>query len=69
MVKQRKFEYEYVTLCDFGTPNRRDALGKHKNLATANRQYARLWRIYGKLHGYKVWLETAEQANKKGFKE
>ena len=49
--------YKVVTLCDFGTPGRRTIIGRHKNMTTASNQYARIWKIYHKLHGWKVWQE------------
>lgn len=47
-----------ITFCDFGTPNRRDEIGRHLTFATAMRQYARLWEIYGRLHQWRVWQEV-----------
>lgn len=46
-----------ITYCYFGTPGRKDELGRHKTIATAMRQYARLWEIYGRLNKWRVWQE------------
>jgi len=51
--------YKVVTFTDFGQ-GRRVIIGRHKTIATAMRQYARIWEIYGRgneAKGHKVWQE------------
>ena len=46
-----------ITYCDFGEQGRKSELARHRTIATAMRQYARLWDVYGRKHGWKVWQE------------
>lgn len=51
--------YKVATFTDFGQ-GRRCVIGRHKTIATAMRQYPRLWDIYGRPNsdkGHKVWQE------------
>lgn len=48
--------FKYATKCDFGKDGRADTLGNHSTYKIAINAYARLWKIYGELHGWKVWL-------------
>lgn len=58
-VKGKKVgDHVVVTMTDFGQPGRRSEIGRHYTLAAAGRQYKRIWDIYHRLHGHKVWQET-----------
>jgi hypothetical protein len=53
-------EAKVKTYCDFGEPGRKTELAWHKTIATAMRQYARIWNIYGRPRHdtqYRVWQE------------
>jgi len=51
-------EYKYITRCDFGEGYcREDVLSRHGTLKSAISQYGRLWKIYHRIHKWKVWLE------------
>jgi hypothetical protein len=50
-----------ITYCDFGTPGRKTEIGRHLTFATAMRQYARLWEVYGRVHEWRVWQESQEK--------
>jgi len=63
MSKPREKLYKVMTFCNFGDTGRRSVLSKHKSIATAMRQYPRLWDTYGKLHQWKVWQEMVCEAN------
>lgn len=47
-----------ITYCDFGEPGRKTELARHKTIATAMRQYARLWEVYGRIQKGRVWQEA-----------
>ena len=67
--KAPKITYKVQTFTDFGNPVRKVLIGKHKTIATAMRQYARIWEIYGRrkldVAGVKiqpkVWQEMIEE--------
>ena len=50
-------ECEVITYCDFGDPNRKEELTRHKNLDTAKRQFRRIKQIYTDIHGWDCWQE------------
>ncbi len=52
-----KHDWCAKTLCDFGTPGRRDTLARHFSLAAAVRAFKRINKIYGELHGWNCWQE------------
>jgi len=52
-------KHKIVTYCDFGDAGRKSELARHKTIATAMRQYARLWHVYGYRHGWRVWQVKA----------
>lgn len=54
-------KYKVITYCDFNEPGRKDVISRHKTIATAMRQYARIWEIYGRLHKCKVWQEEVKE--------
>lgn len=56
--------YEYQTKCDFGVNGREDIMGRHRTMKTALNQYGRIWEIYHKIHGWKVWLEAIKVKGK-----
>jgi hypothetical protein len=62
------------TQCDFGNEGRRSHIGFHKTKETAQRQYLRLWDIYGRRPGLHIWLTHANanhrpnNPNRQGFK-
>lgn len=61
---QRKMVNAKVrTYCDFGEEGRKTEIGQHLTIATAMRQYAWLWDIYGRRPGYKVWQEEVKDDN------
>jgi len=66
-------KYKVGTFCDFGQVGRRTCIRRHKTLRTAGNQYPRIWNIYGRLHGWKVWQEELPPPVKinpnKAFKE
>lgn len=49
-----------ITFCDFGDEGRKTELARHKTFATAMRQYARLWQVYHRISGWKVWQEEVK---------
>lgn len=51
--------YKVKTFTDFGNPLRKECIGKHKTIATAMRQYARIWEVYGrrKMRTNDVWVQ------------
>lgn len=51
-----------ATYCDFGEPERKDELSRHKNWDTAKRQFKRISRIYTGIHGWRCWQEEVEDA-------
>lgn len=46
-----------ITYCDFGDTGRKSEIGRHATLATAMRQYARLWESYSRINKWRVWQE------------
>jgi hypothetical protein len=58
-----KWDYEYRTFCDFGTPGRRDVIANHFSLAAAQKAFKRWkkWYSYeGNISGrhlYRCWQE------------
>lgn len=46
------------TYCDFGEAGRVDELCKHYSYKGALSQYKKIWDIYHRLHGWKVWQEA-----------
>ena len=50
--------YKVATFTDFNQPGRRAVIGRHKTFGTAATQYKRIWNIYHRLHGYRVWQEV-----------
>ena len=53
-------KYKVKTYCDFSEPNRKEEIGRHKTLATASRQYQKIWNIYHRIHGHRVWQEEVK---------
>ena len=52
------FTPKVFTYCDFGTAGRKSEIGCHKTIASAMRQYARIWNVYGRGRDeWKVWQE------------
>jgi hypothetical protein len=47
--------FKVKTYTDFGQAGRIEEIGKHYNIATAMRQYARIWEVYGRRGGARVW--------------
>lgn len=58
--------FKVRTMCDFGEPFRADVLCEHKTFASAGRQYPRIWGIYGRMYGYRVWQEEIKKAERDG---
>ena len=42
-----KYDWEYRTLCDFGTPGRKSTIARHYSLAAANNAFKKIRKIYG----------------------
>ena len=55
-----KKDVKVIMFCDFGEPGRQDALARHYSFKTAANQYKRLWGIYHRIHGWKVWQEEVK---------
>lgn len=53
-------QYAAYTYCDFGDPARKEIIYNHTSVATAQRAFSRLARIYNKLHGWRCWQETTQ---------
>ena len=57
-IKQENFVA--FTKTDFSQSNRVDIISRHKSIETAKRQYKRIEKIYGKMHGHHVWTTTID---------
>lgn len=53
-------DVKVITYCDFGEEGRKDVLVQHRNFSTALRQYKKLWDVYHRIHGWKVWQEVQD---------
>ena len=53
-------EFKVFTFCDFGDRKRVDLLGRHHTFETAARAYKRVWGIYHRLHGWRVWQSVPQ---------
>ena len=49
-------ECKVITYCDFGDPNRKDELCRHRDWGTARRRFPKIYKIY-KTYG-KCWQEA-----------
>ena len=47
-----------ITYCDFGQAGRVDELQKHFTFKGALSGYKKIWDIYHRGYGWKVWQET-----------
>lgn len=54
-----KHEWVAVTLCDFGTPGRRESIRNHFTMEAAYRAFNDLCKVYGR-EGWRCWQETRD---------
>jgi len=52
-----------ITYCDFGKEGRKDEIRKHYSFKSALSGYKKIWDIYHRLSGWKVWQEEIKEIN------
>ena len=55
--RQRMRKVIAITYCDFGQAGRADNMGNHYSFKGALSGYKKVWDIYHRIHGWKVWQE------------